>query len=411
RLLGLLALVACTRDVYVPLEVVAPTGSGTLRLEVVITPEGACGTTRPAMAGTRFDEGEATELGLERGSTALWVGAWEGDTCGAGTCYAGCTVVDVRKGVDARVTLAPTDCANVCGSTSDAGLDAGLEDAGPVDAPPMDAPFDVPVDAPTDAPDGSVPGECNTGYVAVAAGYDHTCALRADGEVYCWGTNTRGQCGAAASPTAGPSLVNLGGPAVQIGAGDEFSCARLADGRVACWGYDGPDNQDRNGDATVGESNHLPVFVQSSTGGDLTGATDLAVGYWHACALVGGVVRCWGQNASGELGTGDCTAPGGCRDVRGWHEVPGLTSVTSLGLGVGSSCARLSSGQVRCWGYNARMQLSVSTGATAVSSPSTVLMGGSALGEIRALAGGGTRSFDSMAGTPGLFATTCGFDA
>ncbi|MCB9611517.1 MAG: hypothetical protein H6722_03595 [Sandaracinus sp.] len=39
-------------------------------------------------------------------------------------------------------------------------------------------------------------------------------------------------------------------------------------------------------------------------GGDLTGATDLAVGgYWHACALVaGGRVRCWGQNASGELG-------------------------------------------------------------------------------------------------------------
>ncbi len=74
--------------------------------------------------------------------------------------------------------------------------------------------------------------------VAVFAGANDSCAIVANGDVYCWGANGSGQIGAVsalgqATPT---KIAGLDAPAVQIGVMDDTICALLRNGAVACWG-------------------------------------------------------------------------------------------------------------------------------------------------------------------------------
>ncbi|MBX3196737.1 MAG: hypothetical protein KF850_31565 [Labilithrix sp.] len=93
-----------------------------------------------------------------------------------------------------------------------------------------------------------------------------------------------------------------------------------------------------------------------------------AKGGSHVCALLAdATVRCWGSNASGQLGAetpadgdagdaGDAGAGGpySARPVR----VANVANATQISVsGVGTSCARLEDGAVMCWGANTHGQL------------------------------------------------------
>ena len=60
----------------------------------------------------------------------------------------------------------------------------------------------------------------------VSAGLSHTCGVRTDGTLACWGDNTWGQ----ATPPAGTFS--------QVSAGDYHTCGVKTDGTLACWGDD-----------------------------------------------------------------------------------------------------------------------------------------------------------------------------
>ncbi len=401
-----LAVGACASDtVRVPLEIVFPSDAPSpLDLEVVVVSDGTCAGDRPTARGDVFREGDTTPIELQRGDVAVWIGAWSGATCGDGRCYVGCATADVRRSATLRIPMTERSCEQVCGVEADAGLDGGM---------PIDAGDGGPDDGGPDAGDGGArdgggdagpPPACGTtgsGYVEVAVGYDHTCALDVDGDVVCWGVNTSGEAGAPPSTDVGPTAVILPAPARALGAGADFSCALLDDdveGQVYCWGNDGGD-QDRNGDGTRNNSNHQvdrPVVGVAS-------AVGLAVGYWHACvALEDGGVRCWGQNASAELGAdpdGDpppmCTgATGGCDQLDGSSAAFEVTTATAVAAGLGSSCALVDDGAVRCWGYNVMNQLSVDSGAgDVVETPLPVEVGGADVMGFTAVASKGTRTF------------------
>src|SRR5581483_1806092 len=74
--------------------------------------------------------------------------------------------------------------------------------------------------------------------------------------------------------------------------------------------------------------------------------------FGHTCVIFSdGTVRCWGENANGQLGNGMST--GSEKPVK----VTGISSATTIAAGFGHTCAVLSDGTVRCWGRNIHGQL------------------------------------------------------
>lgn len=208
------------------------------------------------------------------------------------------------------------------------------------------------------------------------------CGVWPDKTAKCWGTNAFGVLGIgndereAKTPTAVKDFTG----AVDVGTGQNHSCGLKDDGTVWCWGYGG-----MLGDGTSNKSN-APVQVK-----DLTDATQLAVFASGSCALkkdatvtcwgsdfgnapklVEGAtditaidaegftcglktdktVVCWGANSYGQLGDGDTKD----RKTKA-APVKGLANVKEVKVGATHACALLEDNSVKCWGKNGRGQL------------------------------------------------------
>ena len=87
----------------------------------------------------------------------------------------------------------------------------------------------------------------------------------------------------------------------------------------------------------------------------------LSLGGAHTCALsASGVLKCWGENASGQLGLGDSRRRGD--DPGEIAELPAVRlgsgrAAKEISSGRDSSCALLDDGRVKCWGLNSEGQL------------------------------------------------------
>jgi alpha-tubulin suppressor-like RCC1 family protein len=122
---------------------------------------------------------------------------------------------------------------------------------------------------------GAATGSTRTRPVAVAfsghaaagglsCGDHHTCALRDDGTLWCWGQNQDGQLGSGAYAAAlQPVQVSALAATVEsvICAGDH-TCARDRDGSLWCWGKDEQDL------LFAGASSAAPLPVQVFCDGD-----------------------------------------------------------------------------------------------------------------------------------------------
>lgn len=158
----------------------------------------------------------------------------------------------------------------------------------------------------------------------VAAGLQHACARLSDGTVRCWGANIEGSLGTAdpgGFRAVVPQPLSLTA-VVQLAAGPgRQTCARHADGKVSCWGPKSPRG--------------------------IEGATDVAVGASHGCAVVrDGAVACWGNNAHGQLG--DATL----QDHDAAAPIAGLPAATKVACSESHTCVILADTTVRCWGDN-----------------------------------------------------------
>lgn len=218
--------------------------------------------------------------------------------------------------------------------------------------------------------------------LSVSVGSSHSCAL-VDETAYCWGSNDSGQLAADASVSmmSSPRTVGqIGSGVLAIGSAGVRSCAIVAGGGASCWGGAG------NAPATP-----IP---------GISGATKLAVAPFHACALAGGSVQCWGSKLSGELGNGTnggntpsvptglpsgvtaitangahtCALVGGAVWCWGGNvsgelgrdtglspglpaAVPGLTGATAIAAGENHTCALAANNKLKCWGRNDEGQL------------------------------------------------------
>ena len=153
-----------------------------------------------------------------------------------------------------------------------------------------------------------------SGVKAIAAGGSNTCALLSGGTVECWGSGNYGELGNGTTTTSSTPVVvsNLSG-ATAISVGETHACAVVSGGAVECWG----DNQyGELGDGTsTGPStcSSEPCSTTPVAVSGLSGATAVAAGDYHDCALIsGGTVQCWGSNDDGQLGDGTSAGPSTC---------------------------------------------------------------------------------------------------
>lgn len=190
--------------------------------------------------------------------------------------------------------------------------------------------------------------------------------------------------------TLDPDTGTLTGPAewkfraAKIASGAQFSCALTTVGTVKCWGRN---DLGQLGDGT-NTSRNAPLDVvaigASAGGAPLTNVVDVSAGSNHACAVrANTTVVCWGANTYGQLGSGQAqTLEGGPAYVPSPVVVLGvgqsvggsaLTGATSVDVGYQRSCAVLSTGQARCWGYDLNGGLGGAYDGNAVASTPLVL--------------------------------------
>ncbi|MBN2361778.1 MAG: hypothetical protein JXR83_20165 [Deltaproteobacteria bacterium] len=161
---------------------------------------------------------------------------------------------------------------------------------------------------------------------ALAAGAFHNCALLDDQTVKCWGRNDLGLLGTGDLQIRGDQLDDMGDnlPAVDLGNGATVRaidcgvyhcCAVLTDGRIKCWGANdvgqlGLGDHQNRGD-NPGEMDGALPAVSLPTGDEVL---DIALSNQATCALIANsgtdLVRCWGNNFYGELGTGELNSMG-----------------------------------------------------------------------------------------------------
>ena len=206
---------------------------------------------------------------------------------------------------------------------------------------------------------------------AVTVGKDHGCVLRTGGAVFCFGRNLSKQLGST-DTSATTNEISSPNDFTQIAAGDDFTCGISTSGGVMCWGLNsgGMLGGVLGADKAVTANSATPLAINM---GDDT-AVALAAGSSHVCALLASTkVKCWGDNAVGQLGDGygnnvndSASTPGimgrvphyvltsgGDQGVTANH----LSGVVALSAGISHTCAVLSSGEGHCWGAGATGQL------------------------------------------------------
>lgn len=196
----------------------------------------------------------------------------------------------------------------------------------------------------------------NVSAISSSSQADFNCAIVAGGEVRCWGLDDMGQLGTGIAYTdsrdrKSPKPVPVAGLSGirQIAVGGAHACALTATGGVMCWGSNDVGQLGDGspiGDGIKSPFKNAPVAVPG-----VSGATAIAAGSSHTCAITsGGGLTCWGSNEQGESG-GDALVEGHPAVAPTPVNVSGLSSgVARITLGVLTTCAVMTSGELRCFG-------------------------------------------------------------
>lgn len=172
-------------------------------------------------------------------------------------------------------------------------------------------------------------------FLSVEAGGNHSCAIRLDETVMCWGANGLNQ------------LESPDGAFAQISAGTNHSCGVRTDNSLVCWGFNGyelaepPAGDFESVSASDTHSCALRVGgAVSCWGWDILDRLDppegefasVSVGAWTSCGLrLDGSIECWGA------------------DWWGMQDVPS-GSFSQIAVSIAHACGVRDDGTVTCWG-------------------------------------------------------------
>lgn len=173
------------------------------------------------------------------------------------------------------------------------------------------------------------------------------CLVGKDHALSCWGKNSYGQVGAGSSADvilARTPITPLGTDVAQIAGNGLSACAVRADGSLWCWG------SNTNGRLGVGKSDQQLPFANAPMKVEALGTNvaEVLLGNFSTCAaLKDGTLMCWGDKSYTGLGNlkEDPLLP---------TKVAGLpAAVAHLGTAAYSNmCATLVDGSLWCWGVS-----------------------------------------------------------
>ncbi len=188
-----------------------------------------------------------------------------------------------------------------------------------------------------------------TDWAAVDAGGLHTCAVKTTGRLYCWGSDFHGQLGNGRPSGVGTTPGEVLGRATNwasVTASNGHTCAVKTNGRLFCWGWDG---QGQLGNGTPNTDRSRPVQVA----GGATNWASVTAGYYHTCAhKTNGRLYCWGGDVAGALGNGGANTD----RARPVQVAGGFTNWAGVSAGY-HTCAIKTTGRLYCWGYDSNGQL------------------------------------------------------
>jgi hypothetical protein len=170
----------------------------------------------------------------------------------------------------------------------------GANDAGQLSTSFPQAPSSTPERLPKQVIDA---GNVAITGIAITAGQTHTCLVKDDHSLFCWGSDTHGEIGDGSTATfRPPTQAEAISHVIAAAAGAHVTCALTDAGKVACVG--------QNDHGQTGSPGMDPVTVLALIAFD--GATSVATGGAQGCARrVGARLECWGDDqAAAEVRTG-----------------------------------------------------------------------------------------------------------
>jgi alpha-tubulin suppressor-like RCC1 family protein len=177
----------------------------------------------------------------------------------------------------------------------------------------------------------------------VSINYQHTCAIAANGGLWCWGPNSYGILGDGTTlQRSVPVQVGSDTNWAQVHAGSSSTCGLRDDQTLWCWGHNGFGEM---GDGTTSTGRLSPGQV----GSDANWAQASNAGVYNCSLRDDQTLWCWGRNDVGQLGDGTTTdrhLPAQLGTDADW------TSVSSGYMN--TVCAIRADQTLWCWDENSR---------------------------------------------------------
>lgn len=210
---------------------------------------------------------------------------------------------------------------------------------------------------------GTEPASTTLTVTAFDVGLDHQCAI-ASGSLYCWGAGAGGKLGNGSSATLDtPTKVGAADWSAVAASGDA-TCAVKADGTLWCFGlgFTGVAQQGQNDTWTAIDQTPAGHGFFGLAGGGLygwdatravtsadagSGWVAIATGAGHVCGIAADhSLWCKGDNARGQLGDGTRTS----REAM--TRVGTATDWNAVTAGSAFTCGLRGAGDLYCWGSN-----------------------------------------------------------
>lgn len=226
-----------------------------------------------------------------------------------------------------------------------------------------------------------VPSPVNGGgtWKLVDTSTNHSCGIKTDNSLWCWGNNAFGRTGlnTTTGTTGSPAAISGGGSWNSIQVSFSHSCAVKSGNALYCWGMN---TSGQLGDNTLVDR-QVPTLV---TGGYTWSFANVMNSATCGILLSSKMMRCWGTNTNGVRADGNIddrvNKPTKIFAGETWKSL----KLGSLAWGLDFTCGLKVDGSVSCWGYNDDGALGPTVPLNKISIAKVVVSNGNVFSEIEA---------------------------